>query len=64
MNFAKHPFDAYNETQPNPWKTFDGRDVPQWDQLSEQVQKKWKAVAKAAAEACGYSLREIESPHA
>jgi hypothetical protein len=43
--FAERLFNAYNEQGPNPWKTFDGRDVPRWPDLSEQVREKWTAVA-------------------
>jgi predicted HAD superfamily Cof-like phosphohydrolase len=43
---AEKLFDAYNDQPPNPWKTFDGRDVPRWPDLSEQVREKWRAVAQ------------------
>lgn len=43
-------FNAYNEQGPNPWKTFDGRDVPKWPDLNEQVQSKWMAVALLACD--------------
>lgn len=45
---AEQMFNAYNEESPNPWKTFDGRDVPRWPDLGEQVQAKWIAAAKKA----------------
>lgn len=45
---ARKMFDAYNEEGPNPWKTFDGRDVPRWEALGEQVRSKWLAAAKDA----------------
>lgn len=45
-------FEAYNAAGPNPGKTFDGRDVPKWEQLEghagEQVRGKWKAAALEA----------------
>lgn len=41
-------FNAYNDQGPNPWKTFDGRIVPPWDRLSDQVRAKWTAVATSA----------------
>lgn len=47
---AEQLFNAYNNEPPNPWKTFDGRDVPRWDALSEQVKAKWRAVAYCALE--------------
>lgn len=46
---AERLFNAYNEQGPNPWKTFDGRDVPRWDGLNDQVRAKWVAVAVASA---------------
>lgn len=45
-------FNAYNGCPPNPWKTWDGKDVPQWAQLSDQVRTKWIAVAEEAREEC------------
>lgn len=45
---AKEMFDAYNRAGPNPGKTFDGRDVPPFEQCGEQVQGKWKAAALKA----------------
>lgn len=47
---AKQMFGAYNEQGPNPWKTFDGRDVPKWDELNDQVRAKWTAAAAKARE--------------
>lgn len=45
---AREMFEAYNSQGPNPWKTFDGRDVPKWDELGEQVTAKWLAAAREA----------------
>lgn len=45
---AQKMFQAYNDQGPNPWKTFDGRSVPTWDQISDQVRAKWIAAAEAA----------------
>lgn len=45
---AEAMFDAYNEQEPNRWQTFDGRRVPDWDELNEQVRGKWIAAAKCA----------------
>ena len=39
-------FNAYNAEGPNPWKTFDGRPVPTWEQLNDQVRGKWLAAAR------------------
>jgi hypothetical protein len=47
---AEQLFNAYNEQGPNPWKTFDGRDVPRWPDLTDQVREKWKAAALKAIE--------------
>ncbi len=47
---AKAMFDAYNAEPPNPWKTWDGKDVPKWDALSDQVRGKWKAAARRGIE--------------
>lgn len=44
---ARAAFDAYNEHGPNPWKTFDGRDVPRWEQLNDDVRAKWTAAVRA-----------------
>jgi hypothetical protein len=48
MELGEALFNAYNDQGPNPWKTFDGRDVPRWPDLSDQVRAKWRAVARAA----------------
>jgi hypothetical protein len=50
VTLAQEMFQAYNDQGPNPWKTFDGRDVPRWPELSEQVQAKWRASAHKAKE--------------
>lgn len=44
---AAEAFDAYNRCGPNPGKTHDGKDVPPWERLGDQVQAKWRAAAKA-----------------
>jgi hypothetical protein len=45
---AQKMFEAYNEHGPNPWKTFDGRAVPRWQELNDQVRDKWIAAAEEA----------------
>jgi hypothetical protein len=45
---AEQLFNAYNEQGPNPWKTWDGKDVPRWDAINDQVRAKWRAVADLA----------------
>lgn len=42
---ARAMFDAYNAEGPNPNKTWDGKDVPPWEGLNDQVRGKWKAAA-------------------
>lgn len=46
--FAEHLFNAHNSQGPNPWKTWDGKVVPVWAELNDQVRAKWLAVARAA----------------
>lgn len=41
-------YTVYNEQGPNPWKTFDGRDVPKFERVGPQVKSKWIAVARYA----------------
>jgi hypothetical protein len=45
---AEAMFNAYNEHGHSRWKTFDGRDVPRWKELNDQVRGKWIAAAEAA----------------
>lgn len=54
---AQALYEAYNNQGPNPWKAFNGGDVPQWkDHASKRrvpdektpVELKWLAVAKKA----------------
>jgi hypothetical protein len=45
---ARKMFEAYNAQGPNPNKTWDGKDVPAWEDLGEQVRGKWMAAARAA----------------
>lgn len=47
---AQRIFRAYNDQGPNPWKTFDGRNIPTWDEISDQVRAKWIAAARCARE--------------
>ena len=41
-------FEAYNEAGANPGKTYDGKPVPTWENLSDDVRAKWAAAEKAA----------------
>ena len=51
QDIASQMFIAYNEHGPNPWRTFDGRDVPVWPNLTDEVRAKWVAAAERAIEA-------------
>lgn len=53
VDLAEKMFAAYNAQGPNPNKTHDGKDVPPWGALGEQVQGKWLAAARCAAEYAG-----------
>lgn len=50
QHLASQMFIAYNEHGPNPWRTFDGRTVPPWDGLTDEVRAKWVAAAERAIE--------------
>jgi hypothetical protein len=45
---AEAMFNAYNEHGAQRWKTFDGRDVPRWRDITPEVRAKWVAAAVAA----------------
>lgn len=60
-DLAREIFDAYNAQGPNPWKTFDGRDVPRWDGLNEQVRAKWCAASRRALEVVTDGIAEVLS---
>lgn len=61
---AEALFNEYNGTPPNPWKTHDGRDVPHWPAISDQVKEKWRAVyrAKIRGEGVSYPLINPQYP--
>ncbi len=46
-------FTSYNEQPPNPWTTWDNKDVPRWPALNDQVRSKWLAVASIAKRTLG-----------
>lgn len=45
--YARRAFDAYNAAGANPNKTFDGRAVPSWENLNDDVREKWAAAIEA-----------------
>lgn len=53
LGLAEELFNAYNEEGPHPWKTWDGKDVPRWDAINEQVRAKWTAAARKARQMFG-----------
>lgn len=54
QSLAKRMFAAYNAAGPNPGKTWNGQDVPPWENCGELVQAKWTAAAIEAARALGW----------
>lgn len=38
-------YDAYGEHAQ--WKAFDGRPMPRWDELREDIKEKWEVAARA-----------------
>jgi 7-cyano-7-deazaguanine synthase len=46
FKLAKQMFDAYGEEAC--WKTWDGKAMPQWDEVGHVVRARWEAAAKAA----------------
>lgn len=40
-------FEAYNSVGEKAWMTFDGRPVPRWPALNDEVREKWTAAVKA-----------------
>ena len=51
QDIASQMFIAYNAAGANPWRTFDGRAVPPWADLTDEVRAKWVAAAECAIEA-------------
>lgn len=46
ITHARRAFDAYNAAGANPGKTFDGRPVPTWEGLNDDVREKWCAAVE------------------
>lgn len=51
LDLAKTAFDAYNVQAGG--KTWDGKDIPPFDQVGEKVQANWVAAVKATCAAVG-----------
>ncbi|HEU4408344.1 MAG TPA: hypothetical protein VFS43_23980 [Polyangiaceae bacterium] len=49
LDLAKIGYEAYGRHVG--WKTFDGRDMPRWDELPDPTRDAWKAAAEAIEEA-------------
>lgn len=47
-------FDAYGNAGPNPWRTFDGREMPRWESLTTPAggitMLRWEEGVRAAIE--------------
>lgn len=70
-DMAMAMYTAYNNQEPNPWRTWDGKQVPKWEGLNDQVRGKWEAAARCATRWMSSSLQmgevlepvgEIEDP--
>lgn len=48
LKLAKIAFDAYGEKAE--WKTWDKRDMPQWNEVGEAIQERWVAAIRAVLE--------------
>lgn len=61
-NLAAEAYQAYNDAgdPETSWKTWDGRSVPQFHEVSENVQAKWQAAAEHAY-SCGHRDATRES---
>jgi hypothetical protein len=55
---AEQFFRIYNDAGQARWRTFDGRVVPAWSSLGDDVQAKWRAVALAAFDALAEDERK------
>lgn len=47
---ARVMFDAYNKQAGG--KTYDGKPIPPWDEIGDNVQARWFAAALAGADHC------------
>lgn len=56
QDIASQMFIAYNAAGANPWRTFDGRAVPPWADLTDEVRAKWVAAAR-----CGIAMMKMKT---
>lgn len=54
ISIGQIAFEAYSKSMG--WKTYDGKDIPQWENLSSEVQKAWGAAARAIARQGGANI--------
>lgn len=47
--YAVLAYNAYGDSRD--WKTFNGDEMPQWDEQSSELREAWKAAAQAVATA-------------
>ena len=59
---AKLAFNAYNDAGANPGKTFDGRPVPSWENLNDDVRAKWVAAEKPVRSIPGSGISRYADP--
>lgn len=45
ISIGQIAFEAYSESMG--WKTYDGKDIPHWENLSSEVRQAWSAAARA-----------------
>ena len=60
--YARRAFDAYNNAGANPGKTFDGRPVPAWENLNDDVREKWCAAVAAVFETTVGFVPKVDAP--
>lgn len=45
MDLARIGYDAYGDRAE--WKNYEGKPMPQWDELPQHIRDKWRSAAKA-----------------
>lgn len=56
---SKATFEAYNAGGDNPGHTFDGRPVPKWEELTDDVRLKWSYAARRASSLTARHLVDV-----